>query len=148
MLLSNPDLHFMQVALNEARRARDEDEVPVGAVIVSGGKILGKGYNQVERLCDVTAHAEIIAITAASNFLGAKYLEDCTLYVTLEPCPMCAAAIKWSRIGRIVYGASDPKGGYSTISNELLHPKTEVSNGIIQEECGAIVTEFFRKKRG
>jgi len=147
MLLSNPDLHFMQVALNEAKRARDEDEVPVGAVIVSDGKILGKGYNQVERLCDVTAHAEIIAITAASNFLGAKYLEDCTLYVTLEPCPMCAAALKWSRIGRIVYAASDPKGGYSTISNELLHPKTEVSKGIMQEECGAILTEFFRKKR-
>lgn len=147
MLLSNPDLHFMQLALNEAKRARDEDEVPVGAVIVSDGKILGKGYNQVERLCDVTAHAEILAITAAANFLGAKYLEDCTLYVTLEPCPMCAAALKWSRIGRIVYGASDPKGGYSTISNQLLHPKTEVSKGIMQEECGAILTEFFKKKR-
>jgi tRNA(adenine34) deaminase len=95
----------------------------------------------------VTAHAEIIAITAASNFLGAKYLKDCTLYVTLEPCPMCAAAIKWSRIGRIVYAASDPKGGYSKISNEILDPKTEVSNGILKNECSELMTEFFRKKR-
>ena len=147
MLLTDPDKYYMQMAYREAERALSEDEVPIGAVIVVDNKIIGKGYNQVEKLNDVTAHAEMLAITAASNFLGAKFLEDCTLYVTLEPCPMCAAALKWARIGKIVYGARDEKGGFTTISKKLLHPKTEVQQGVMEHECGTIVTNFFKGKR-
>ena len=141
------DEYYMKLALKEATYAFDEDEVPVGAIIVSNNRIIGKGYNQTERLKDVTAHAEMIAITAAANYLGSKFLEDCTLYVTLEPCLMCAAALKWARIRRLVYGASDLKAGYSLTQGLVLHPKTEVTCGILENECGSLVTDFFRQKR-
>ena len=137
----------MKLALKEAGYAYEDDEVPIGAVIVSNGKIIGKGYNQTERLNDVTAHAEMIAITAAANYLGAKFLEECTLYVTIEPCPMCAAALRWARIGRVVYGASDPKAGYSQFGAKMFHPKTELNHGTLEHECGVLMTEFFRGKR-
>lgn len=146
-LIQNPDEHFMQLALNEAKQAASEDEVPVGAIIVANGKIIGKGYNQTERLKDVTAHAEMLAITAAANYLNAKFLESCTLYVTLEPCPMCAAALRWARIGKIVYAADDEKYGFSTVSKNLLHPKTVVKTGVLQHECAGLITQFFQSKR-
>jgi tRNA(adenine34) deaminase len=132
------DDYWMRMALKEANYAYEEDEVPIGAVIVCNNKIIGKGYNQTERLNDVTAHAEMLAITAAANYLGAKFLEECTLYVTIEPCPMCAAALRWARIGRVVYGAADPKAGYSQFGSKMFHPKTEVHHGTM---------EFFKGKR-
>ena len=141
------DEGFMREALREAGYAAAEDEVPIGAVIVSGGRIIGKGHNMTERLNDPTAHAEMIAITAATEAMGGKYLNDCTLYVTVEPCPMCAGALVWSQIGRIVYGADDPKRGYSLFSPSLLHPKTEVISGVLSEECSRLVTDFFKNKR-
>lgn len=141
------DEKFMKEALREAREAESEDEIPIGAVIVFKGRVIAKGHNMTERLHDSTAHAEMIALTAATEAMGGKYLNDCTLYVTVEPCPMCAAASAWAQIGRIVYGASDPKRGYSRFSPSLLHPKTEVSSGIMADECGSVVSEFFRKKR-
>lgn len=141
------DEKFMKEALREAREAESEDEIPIGAVIAFNGRVIAKGHNMTERLHDPTAHAEMIALTAATEAMGGKYLNDCTLYVTVEPCPMCAAASAWAQIGRIVYGASDPKRGYSRFSPSLLHPKTEVSSGIMADECGSIVSEFFRKKR-
>jgi tRNA(adenine34) deaminase len=141
------DEYWMRMALQEASRAYDEDEVPIGAIIIANGKIIGKGYNQVERLCDATAHAEMLAITAAANYLGAKFLDDCTLYVTLEPCPMCAAALRWSRIGKVVYGAPDAKAGYSQFGTKLFHPKTEIAQGVLAQECGGLVSEFFKQKR-
>lgn len=141
------DEGFMREALREAGYAAAEDEVPIGAVIVSGGRIIGKGHNMTERLNDPTAHAEMIAITAATEAMGGKYLNDCTLYVTVEPCPMCAGALAWSQIGRIVYGADDPKRGYSLFSPSLLHPKTEVISGVLSEECSRLVTDFFKNKR-
>lgn len=141
------DEKFMKEALREAREAEFEDEIPIGAVIAFKGRVISKGHNMTERLHDPTAHAEMIALTAATEAMGGKYLNDCTLYVTVEPCPMCAAASAWAQIGRIVYGASDPKRGYSRFSPSLLHPKTEVLSGIMAEECGSIVSEFFRKKR-
>lgn len=141
------DEKFMTEALREAREAESEDEIPIGAVIAFKGCVIAKGHNMTERLHDPTAHAEMIALTAATEAMGGKYLNDCTLYVTVEPCPMCAAASAWAQIGRIVYGASDPKRGYSRFSPSLLHPKTEVSSGIMADECGSIVSEFFRKKR-
>lgn len=141
------DEYFMRVALKEALAAFDEDEVPVGAVVACNGKIIGKGHNQTERLNDVTAHAEMIAITAAANYLGSKYLEGCTLYVTLEPCLMCASALKWAQISRIVYGASDVKAGYSLIQGKVLHPKTEVLHGILADECSQLMKDFFKAKR-
>jgi tRNA(adenine34) deaminase len=141
------DEYWMKLALKEAGYAYEDDEVPIGAVIVCNNKTIGKGYNQTERLNDVTAHAEMIAITAAANYLGAKFLEECTLYVTIEPCPMCAAALKWARIGRVVYGAADPKAGYSQFGGKMFHPKTEISHGILEDECGVLMTEFFRGKR-
>ena len=141
------DEYWMRMALQEASRAYDEDEVPIGAIIIANGKIIGKGYNQVERLCDATAHAEMLAITAAANYLGAKFLDDCTLYVTLEPCPMCAAALRWSRIGKVVYGAPDAKAGYSQFGKKLFHPKTEIVQGLLAQECGGLVSEFFKQKR-
>ena len=141
------DEKFMKEALREAREAESEDEIPIGAVIASKGRVIAKGHNMTERLHDPTAHAEMIALTAATEAMGGKYLNDCTLYVTVEPCPMCAAASAWAQIGRIVYGASDPKRGYSRFSPSLLHPKTEVSSGIMADECGSVVSEFFRKKR-
>jgi len=141
------DEYFMRLALKEAGYAFEEDEVPVGAIVVSNNQIIGKGYNQTERLKDVTAHAEMIAITAASNYLGSKFLEECTLYVTLEPCLMCAAALRWARVGRLVYGATDTKAGFSIMNQPVLHPKTEVAYGVMEHECSVIVTEFFRQKR-
>ena len=139
--------YFMKMALKEATYAYEEDEVPVGAVVVCNNKIIGKGYNQTEKLKDVTAHAEMIAITAASNYLGSKFLEECILYVTLEPCLMCASALKWARISTLIYGASDIKGGYSKTKGVILHPKTEVVNGIMENECGSLLTQFFKQKR-
>jgi tRNA(adenine34) deaminase len=141
------DDHFMSLALKEAQTAFDADEVPVGAIIVCENKIIGKGYNLTERLNDVTAHAEMQAITAAASFLGSKYLLDCTLYVTLEPCVMCAGALYWSQISKIVIGAKDTKRGYSLISHQLLHPKTELVFGIKEKECSEILKTFFKNKR-
>lgn len=138
---------YMREALREASFAACEDEVPIGAVIVSRGRIVGKGHNMTEKLNDPTAHAEMIAITAATEALGGKYLNDCTLYVTVEPCPMCAGALAWSQIGEVVYGASDPKRGFSIFSPSLMHPKTKVTSGILSQECGEMVTDFFRNKR-
>jgi tRNA(adenine34) deaminase len=141
------DERYMQEALREARMALEEDEVPIGAVIVCRGRIIGKGHNMTERLHDPTAHAEMIAITAATEALGGKYLNDCTLYVTVEPCPMCSGALNWAQIGRIVYGAGDPKRGGSLYSPSLLHPKTEVRSGVLAKECMELVTGFFKEKR-
>ena len=141
------DERYMREALREAMFAAEEDEVPIGAVIVCRGRIIGKGRNMTERLNDPTAHAEMIAITAATEAMGGKYLNDCTLYVTVEPCPMCAGALAWSQVGRVVYGAADPKRGFSLFSPSLMHPKTEIVSGILAEECGILVTEFFRNKR-
>jgi tRNA(adenine34) deaminase len=138
---------YMRAALREAEIARSEDEVPIGAVIVCKGRIIAKGHNMTERLNDPTAHAEMIAITAATESLGGKYLNECTLYVTVEPCPMCAGALAWSQIGKVVYGASDPKRGFSKFSPSLMHPKTEVVSGVLAEECSTIVTDFFKNKR-
>jgi tRNA(adenine34) deaminase len=139
--------YFMKLALKEASYAFEEDEVPVGALVVCKNRIIGKGYNQTERLRDVTAHAEMIAITAASNYLGTKFLEECVLYVTLEPCLMCASALMWPRISRLVYGATDLKAGYSLAKGRVLHPKTEVVKGVMEQECGSLLTDFFKQKR-
>ncbi|MCR5561664.1 MAG: nucleoside deaminase [Bacteroidales bacterium] len=141
------DERFMRDALSEARAAAAEDEVPIGAVVVCRGRIIAKGHNMVEALSDPTAHAEMIAITAACEAVGGKYLPDCTLYVTVEPCPMCAAALGWSQISRIVYGAPDPKRGYSLFSPSLLHPKTEIVGGVLAEECSGLVSDYFKGKR-
>ena len=137
----------MRAALEEARAALAEDEIPIGAVVVCKGRVIGRGHNMVERLADPTAHAEMIALTAATNALGGKYLSDCRLYVTVEPCPMCAAALGWAQVGSLVYGAPDPKRGYSLFTPGLLHPRTEVSNGVLQDECGSLVKEFFKARR-
>ena len=139
---------FMKEALREASYAAAEDEVPVGAVVVWKGRVIAKGHNMTERLSDPTAHAEMIAITAATEAIGGKYLNECTLYVTVEPCPMCAGALAWSQIGCVVYGAFDPKRGFSQFSPSLMHPKTKVVSGVLTEECSGLVTEFFRSKRG
>ena len=141
------DEKFLTEALREARKAAEEGEIPIGAVVVSRGRIIGSGHNMTERLHDATAHAEMIAVTAATESIGAKYLADCTLYVTVEPCPMCAGALNWSQIGRIVYGAPDPRRGYSLYSPSLLHPKTEVLGGVLSEQCAALMLDFFREKR-
>ena len=143
----NQDIVFMQQALAEAKEAAKKNEVPIGAVIVCGGKIIARAHNLTETLTDVTAHAEMQAITSAANYLGNKYLMDCTLYVTVEPCIMCAGALGWSQIGRIVYGTSDEKRGYTIFSPEALHPKTEVTSGILSEECRNLIQEFFKGKR-
>ncbi len=145
--LRETDEKYMRLALNEAHIALENGEVPIGAVIVAGGAVVGRGHNLVETLCDPTAHAEIQAITAAASTLGGKYLPDCTIYVTVEPCAMCAGALAWSRIGRIVYGAGDPKRGYTTISERILHPKTKVQNGVLAAECEKLMTDFFAKLR-
>ena len=147
-IFDNPDEFYMREALRQAHFSYDDDEIPVGAVIVSGDSIIACAYNQTERLSDVTAHAEMLAITAAANHLGAKYLTGCTLYVTLEPCPMCAAAAAWAQVSRIVYGASDPKRGYTQFSPTLLHPRTEVATGILADESEALLKDFFKSKRG
>lgn len=142
-----PDEKYMREALREAQAAAAEDEVPIGAVVVSRGRVIAKGHNMVEALNDPTAHAEMIAITAACEAVGGKYLTDCTLYVTVEPCPMCAAALGWSQISRIVYGAPDPKRGYTGFSPSLLHPKTEVTAGVLADECSELVSGYFKGKR-
>lgn len=141
------DEKFMRLAINEARKALEEGEVPIGAVIVAGGTVVGRGHNLVETLCDATAHAELQAVTAASSTLGGKYLDRCTLYVTVEPCPMCAGAIGWSQLGRLVYGAADPKRGYSRLEGRILHPKTEVVAGVLADECERLMTSFFADLR-
>jgi len=141
------DEFYMREALKLAKRAYEEDEVPIGAVIVGERTIIAKGYNQTEKLNDVTAHAEMLAITAAENYIGGKYLTECTLYVTIEPCPMCAAALHWAHITRIVYGAKDPKKGYSLFSPSLIHSKTEVVSGELEKECAELIQKFFREKR-
>lgn len=141
------DERYMKEALAEAREAMREDEVPIGAVIVCKGRVIARGHNMTEKLNDPTAHAEMIAITSATEAKGGKYLNDCTLYVTVEPCPMCAAALAWAQIGRIVYGASDPKRGYSLFSPSLLHPKTVVESGLMGDECSDFVSSYFKSKR-
>lgn len=138
---------YMREALKEAKRAFDLDEVPIGAVVVCKNRIISRAHNLTEQLTDPTAHAEMQAITAATNYLGGKYLTDCTLYVTIEPCPMCAGALYWSQISQIVFGANDPKKGYSTISDKLLHQKTQVISGILSDECEKLMRMFFEKKR-
>ncbi|MCR5822677.1 MAG: nucleoside deaminase [Bacteroidales bacterium] len=146
-IFDNPDEYYMQQALREARDAYAEGEIPVGAVVVSGESIVARAHNHTERLNDVTAHAEMLAFTAAAETLGAKYLADCTLYVTLEPCVMCAGAAGWTQVGRIVYGASDPKRGFSRLGREMLHPKTEVVSGVMAEECEELLKRFFKERR-
>jgi tRNA(adenine34) deaminase len=137
----------MQEALNQAKIAYEKGEVPVGAIVVANKRIIARAHNQVELLNDPTAHAEILAITAAAAALGSKYLEDCTMYVTLEPCVMCAGALNWAQISQIYYGASDAKRGYSLIGKSILHPKTKVSSGILEEQCKEILQAFFRNVR-
>ena len=141
------DERYMRMALQEAMQAAQADEIPVGAVVVCNNRVIARAHNLTETLCDVTAHAEMQAITSAANNMGGKYLNDCTLYVTVEPCPMCAGALAWSQIGKVVYGASDSKRGFSLFSPSLMHPKTEIVSGVLAEECGEIVSEFFRNKR-
>lgn len=137
----------MQRAISEAKLALEQGEVPIGAVVECAGRIVGKGHNLVETLGDATAHAEMQAITAAMNTLGGKYLTECTLYVTVEPCVMCAGALAWSQIGRIVYGTAEPKKGYTTIPHPILHPKTKVERGVMEAECRELMEEFFKKLR-
>ena len=144
---TNDDERYMRMALQEAERAFAADEVPVGAIIVCQGRILAKAHNLTETLHDVTAHAEMQALTAASEALGGKYLDQCTLYVTVEPCIMCAGAIGWSQMGRVVYGAADPKRGFATFAPRALHPRTEVVQGVLEEECAGLMKSFFKRKR-
>ncbi|MCR4824707.1 MAG: nucleoside deaminase [Bacteroidales bacterium] len=143
----DPEERYMREALREAQAAGSEDEVPIGAVVVCRGRIIARGHNMTERLHDPTAHAEMIALTAATEALGGKYLDECTLYVTVEPCPMCAAALCWAQLGRLVFGAGDPRRGYSLFSPSLLHPRTEISSGLLAEECSTLVKEYFKSKR-
>lgn len=145
--MDNFDEKYMNEALKEANYALLDGEVPIGAVVVAGNQIIARTHNLTEKLSDPTAHAEMLAITTSTNAIGGKYLKNCTLYVTIEPCPMCAAALYLAQISRVVYGASDPKRGYTTISEKLLHPKTEVVNGVKEEECRNIIQKFFKDKR-
>lgn len=142
-----PDEFFMNEALKEAKLALGQDEIPIGAVVVCQGKIIGRGHNLTERLNDVTAHAEMQAFTAAANYLGAKYLKDCTLYVTVEPCVMCAGASYWTQISRIVFGAYDQQRGFMRLNQKIIHPKTEITGGIKENECSTLLKEFFLQKR-
>lgn len=141
------DEHFMRLALHEAKQAYENDEIPIGAIVVCQGKIIGRGHNLTEQLNDVTAHAEMQAFTAAAQTLGGKYLKNCTLYVTVEPCVMCAGASYWTQISRVVYGAPEDKRGFTRINQNLLHPKTLLQGGILSEECGALMRSFFQQKR-
>ena len=145
--MMNTDEQYMRMALEEARVAMAQEEIPVGAVVVANGQVIGRGHNLTETLRDVTAHAEMQAITAAAESLGGKYLTGCTLYVTVEPCVMCAGAIGWSQLGRLVYGASDEKHGFKRFAPEALHPKTVVVSGVLEEECAQLMKDFFKKKR-
>jgi tRNA(adenine34) deaminase len=142
------DEHYMRLALQEAEKAFKAGEIPIGAIIVSKGRIVGRGFNLTEQLNDVTAHAEMQAFTAASQTLGGKYLKNCTLYVTIEPCVMCAGASYWTQISKIVYGASEPKRGFLSKGAKLLHPKTVLKGNVLEQECGALMTRFFKAKRG
>ncbi len=146
-MTSPTDEDYMREALKEAQKALEKDEIPVGAVIVWGGKIIARAHNLTERLNDVTAHAEMQAFTAAADHIGSKYLQECTLFVTLEPCVMCAGAAFWTQIGKVVYGAEDEKRGYSLVSSGLMHPATEVRGGVLREECRSIMKKFFLGKR-
>ena len=137
----------MKQAYKEALKAFDADEVPIGAIIVAGDKIIAKGYNQTELLNDTTAHSEILSLTAAFSYLGSKFLQDCTMYVTIEPCAMCAGALKWARIGKLVYAAPEPKCGFTLYQPSILHPSTQVVSGLLKEECGLLMKDFFSKKR-
>ena len=141
------DERYMREALQEARYALADGEIPIGAVVVGRGRVIGRGHNMTEKLHDTTAHAEMLAVTAATEALGGKYLTDCTLYVTVEPCPMCAGALNWAQIGRIFYGAIDPRRGYSLFTPSLLHPKTQVAAGVLAEECSALMKDFFKERR-
>lgn len=141
------DEKFMRMAIEEARKALNEEEVPIGAVVACGDRVVGRGHNLVETLCDATAHAEMQSITAAASTLGGKYLKGCTLYVTVEPCVMCAGALAWSQVDRVVYGAADPKRGYTTVGGHIFHPKTEVASGVLAAECEALMKEFFKGLR-
>ncbi|GIV40033.1 MAG: tRNA-specific adenosine deaminase [Thermonema sp.] len=141
------DAYFMRIALQEAQKAYEQGEIPVGAVLVHEKKLIAKAHNQTERLLDVTAHAEILCITAAAQALGGKYLPDCTLYVTLEPCAMCAGALAWAQLGRLVFAASDEKRGYRRHAPNILHPKTQVEAGLLAEEAAALIKDFFKKLR-
>ncbi len=141
------DIRFMRLALDEARRALERDEIPIGAVVTCRGAVIGRGHNLTETLHDVTAHAEMQAITAAAETLGGKYLTDCTLYVTVEPCVMCAGALGWSQVSRIVYGASEEKRGYQRYAPQALHPKTKVQGGVLEEECRQLMQDFFKRRR-
>ena len=147
MTIEEQDIKFMKMALDEAHVAVSEGEIPVGAVVVCNDIVIARAHNLTETLTDVTAHAEMQAITAAASYLGGKYLDQCTLYVTLEPCTMCAGAIGWSQLKRLVYGASDEKRGYTIFAPKALHPKTEVISGVLSDECVQIVQEFFKKRR-
>lgn len=141
------DEHFMRQALNEAKKAAGLNEVPIGAVVVCQGKVVGRGHNLTEHMKDVTAHAEIQAFTAAAQTIGGKYLKNCTLYVTIEPCVMCAGAAYWTQISRVVYGAAEPKRGFTKTGQHILHPKTQLKGGVLAVECAALMTSFFQKKR-
>lgn len=141
------DIDYMRQAYGEALEAYEEGEIPVGAVVVCDGQVIASAHNETERLCDVTAHAEMLALTAAANELGGKYLNECTLYVTLEPCIMCAGATGWAQVKRLVYGASDEKRGYTLFAPSPLHPKTEVTTGVMKDECEELMKKFFREKR-
>ncbi len=147
MTQQETDEKFMRLALNEARKALEQQEVPIGAVIVANDAVVGRGHNLVETLDDPTAHAEMQALTAAASTIGGKYLKDCTLYVTVEPCIMCAGAIGWAQIGRVVWGADDPKRGYRRYSGQVFHPKTTVARGVLQEECTRLIKTFFESLR-
>lgn len=147
MLSAFSDKHFMKEAFKEAQKGFEEDEVPVGAIIVCDNKIIARAHNMTERLNDVTAHAEMLAFTSATDFLGGKYLNECTLYVTLEPCVMCAGASYWTQLKKVVYGASDEKRGFNKHQENLLHPKTKIVSGLMAKECGELVKEFFKQKR-
>ena len=141
------DVRYMKMALDEASLAYEEGEVPVGAIVVCKGRVIARAHNLTEKLTDVTAHAEMQAVTAAANSLGGKYLTDCTLYVTVEPCVMCAGALGWSQLGRLVYGASDDKRGYHRYAPQALHPKTEVVHGVLEDECAELMKRFFAERR-
>ena len=141
------DNRYMKMALDEAARAYEEGEVPVGAIVVCKGRVIARAHNLTETLTDVTAHAEMQAVTAAANYLGGKYLNDCTLYVTVEPCIMCAGALGWAQLGRLVYGASDEKRGFQRFASQALHPKTEVLAGVMADECASLMKQFFGQRR-
>lgn len=146
-MFSQEDEYYMGLALVQARKALEEEEIPVGAVVVCQGRIVAKAYNQTEVLTDVTAHAEMIAITSAAQTIGAKYLKDCTMYVTLEPCLMCAGALYWSQLGRLVYGAKEEKRGFERLGQSVLHPKTEILGGVRADESESLLKEFFSMRR-